>query len=119
MQDLCGFVDVVPERVVCHGVPINVLPVVAVAVGEGFEGVEGAVVGQADVEDYVVIRLVVREDEVRDGGANMAVGDLEGFGVRVDIDARAMRWFEGLWESAGDEVGGVGVEVEKWLRLVS
>jgi len=71
------------------------------------------------VEDDVVIRLVVREDEVGDGGANMAVGDLEGLGMRVDVDAWAMRWFEGFREGAGDEVGGVGVEVEEWLRLVS
>ncbi len=71
------------------------------------------------MEDYIVIRLVVREDEVGDGGANMAVGDLEGLGMRVDVDAWAMRWFEGLREGAGDEVGGVGVEGEEWLRVVS
>jgi len=52
------------------------------------------------------------------GGANMAVGDLEGLGVRVDIDAWAMRWAEGLGEGASDKVGGIGLEVKKWLCLI-
>jgi len=61
---------------------------------------------------------VVREDEMGNGGANMAVGDLEGLGVRVDIDAWAMRWAEGLGEGASDKVGGIGLEVKKWLCLI-
>lgn len=52
-----------------------------------------------------------------DGGADMAVGDLEGLGVRVDVDAWTMRLVEGLWEGTGDEVGGISLEVEKWLCL--
>lgn len=70
------------------------------------------------MEDDVVVRLAVREDEVGDGGADMAVGDLEGLGVRVDVDTWAVRWVEGLGEGAGDEVSGIGVEVEEWLCLV-
>lgn len=70
------------------------------------------------MEDDVVARLAVRKDEGRDGGADMAVGDFEGLGMRVDIDAWAVGWFEGLGEGAGYEVGGVGFEVEEWLCLI-
>ena len=46
----------------------------------------------------------------------MLVSDLYRLRVRVDVDSRAMGSVVGLWEGAGDEIGGIGAEGEEWLH---
>lgn len=67
------------------------------------------------MKDNIIVGFTIREDELRNSGPDTVVGDCQGFGVRVDVDARAIGWLNASGESAGDEIGGVRVEVEERL----
>jgi hypothetical protein len=110
-----------------HGNTVAVVVVfdgVAVAVGEGLQGVVAPAGGHAQVEDVVYFRRWGGE-EFGDGGGDGGVGDSEGVGVDEESDGGLFLWLvvglggrvgsgwngeEDGWELGGDEVGGVDVE---------
>lgn len=83
------------------------------------------------MEDYVVSRLrfwgrgdggcslggIVGEYKMRDGGADMLVGYFNGMRVAVNKDSAIINSFQLRGERAGDEVGGIILELKKGLCL--